>query len=141
MLLTRYNPLAQIAEFEKRLFNKYNDTYYSDGISDFTPTVNTREGEYAFHIDADLPGVKKEEIKIDVRDGVLTIYGERNHKEEVKEEDYYKIETSFGKFQRSFTLPSDIDSENITASTNNGVLEVTVPKLEKKESTKRIEIK
>lgn len=141
MLLTRYSPLAEIAEFEKKLFDKYSNTYYSDVMSDFSPSVNTREGKYAFHIDADLPGVKKEDIKIDFHDGVLTISGERNHKEEVKDEDYYKVETSFGKFQRSFTLPSDIDSENITASTNNGVLEVTVPKLEKKESTKRIEIK
>ena len=89
-------------------------------MSDFSPTVNTREGEYSFHIDADLPGVKKEE--------------------EVKDEDYYKVETSFGKFQRSFTLPSDVDSENITAVTNNGV-SGNYTKIRKKENTKRIEIK
>ena len=141
MLLTKYSPFAQIAEFEKSLFNKYNDSYHKSDISNFAPTVNTREGEFAFHIDADLPGVKKEDIALDIHDGVLTISGERSHKDEVKEEDYYKVETSFGKFQRSFTLPSDIDVENISASSENGVLEITIPKLEKKENRKQIKIK
>lgn len=141
MLLTKYSPFDRIAEFERSLFNKYNDTYYNSNLSDFTPTVNTSEGEYAFHIDADLPGVKKEDINIDIHDGILTISGERNHKEEIKEEDFYKMETSFGKFSRSFTLPKDVDAENITASTNNGVLEVTVPKLEKSKDSKKIEVK
>lgn len=141
MLLTRYNPRTEIATFEKNLFDTYNDFFRNSELSSFTPSVNTREDDDAFHIDADLPGVKKEDINIDVKDGVLTITGERNHKEEVKEENYYKVETSFGKFQRSFTLPSNVDSENIDATTSNGVLEVTIPKIEKKSDRKKIEIK
>lgn len=54
------------------------------GISTFTPSVNTREGEFAYHVDVDLPGVKKEDIKVDVKDGNITISGERNFKEEVR---------------------------------------------------------
>lgn len=149
MLLSRYNPFKEIVGYDKKLFDDYNDffrnnefpTFKPSGLSNFTPVVNTREDDNAFHIDADLPGVKKEDIHVDVKDGILTITGERNHKEEVKEEDYYKVETSFGKFQRSFTLPSNVDSENINASTNNGVLEVTIPKIEKKEDRKKIEVK
>jgi HSP20 family protein len=104
--------------------------------------MNTREGEFAYHIDVDLPGVKKEDIKVDVEDNMLKISGERSFKKEVKEEDYYKVETSFGKFQRNFTLPDNVDAENIKASTDNGVLEVVLPKIaEKKKETKKIEVK
>ena len=59
MLLTKYNPFAKIAELERELFHKYDDTYDDSGMSGFTPTVNTSEGAYAFHIDADLPGGQK----------------------------------------------------------------------------------
>ncbi|MFA6789435.1 MAG: Hsp20/alpha crystallin family protein, partial [Arcobacteraceae bacterium] len=100
-----------------------------------------REGEFAYHIDVDLPGVKKEDIKVDIHKNVLTISGERKTKEEIKEEDYYKVETSFGKFSRSFTLPDNADLENIEASSDNGVLEVVVPKLSEEKHKKTIAIK
>jgi HSP20 family protein len=111
-------------------------------IDSFSPKVNTREGEFAYHIDVDLPGMSKEDIHVDINDNKLTISGERKYKNEVKEEDYYKIETSFGKFQRSFTIPEGVDAENITASSENGVLEVVIPKLEKDiKNNKKVEVK
>lgn len=142
MLLTRFDPMREFMQMQK-VFDNYNKTLSNSNasISAFTPQVNTREGEFAYHIDVDLPGVKKEDITIDVHDGVLTISGERNFKEEVKEEDYYKVETSFGKFQRTFTLPENIDVENINATCNDGVLEVVIPKQEKIENRKKIEVK
>lgn len=124
------------------MFEAFNAPVASESsLGAFTPKVNTREGEFAYHIDVDLPGVKKDDIKIDVHDNILTIHGERNYKEEIKEEDYYKVETSFGKFQRQFTLPDNVDVENISASSNDGVLEVVVPKLEKAVEKKTIEVK
>ena len=74
-------------------------------------------------------------------EGVLTISGERKLKEEVKEEDYYKVETYFGKFSRSFTLPDNADIENIEASSDNGVLEVIIPKLKDDNTKKTITVK
>jgi HSP20 family protein len=141
MLVTRFDPFKEIRELENRIFQNYVPSTTEKGISTFTPSVNTREGEFAYHIDVDLPGVKKEDIKVDVKDGVLTISGERKFKNEVKEEDYYKIETSFGKFSRTFTLPEDADVENIEASSDNGVLEVVIPKLAKETNVKTIEVK
>ena len=141
MLVTRFDPFREIRELENRLFQNYVPATNEKGISAFTPSVNTREGEFAYHIDVDLPGVNKEEIKVDVKDGVLTISGERSFKNETKEEDYYKIETSFGKFSRTFTLPDDADVENIEASSDNGVLEVVIPKLKKEENVKSIAVK
>ena len=126
MLLTKFDPFKQLKEIEKNLYTQVGN---NEGVTAFVPTVNTREGEFAYHVDVDLPGVKKEDIKVDLNKGVLTISGERKTKEEVKQEDYYKIETYFGKFSRSFTLPDNVDIENIEAKSDNGVLEIVIPKL------------
>ena len=143
MFLTKYNPLGEFRDFGSR-FNSLLSEFESKEfpLGGFTPVVNTREGEFAYHVDVDLPGVKKEDIKVDVKDNVITISGERSHKEEVKEDDYHRIETSFGKFERSFTLPKGADAENIAASNKDGVLEVVIPKLKSEtEKVKKIEVK
>jgi len=143
MLLTKYNPFDEFKDFSKR-FNSLVSEFdkRESSLAGFTPVVNTREGEFAYHVDADLPGVKKEDIKITVKGNVLSISGERKHKKEVNEKDYHRVETSFGKFERSFTLPDGSDVENITASNEDGVLEVVIPKL-KTETQKvtKIEVK
>jgi len=142
MLVTRFDPFREIKELENRIFQNYAPVATNEkGISTFTPSVNTRESEFAYHIDVDLPGVKKEDIKVDIKDGLLTISGERKLKNETKEDDYYKMETFFGKFSRSFNLPEDADVDNIEAKSENGVLEIVIPKLKKEESVKSITIK
>jgi HSP20 family protein len=140
MLLTRIDPFKEFSNMQK-YFDTYPIQSKNTSIGAFSPKVNTREGEFAYHVDVDLPGVKKEDINIDINEGKLTISGQRELKEEVKEEDYYKVETSFGKFQRVFTLPENADIETITASSENGVLEVVIPKLEKEKNIKKIEVK
>ena len=148
MLVTRYNPNNQMREFRRSfdlfnsMFNNFQDEKVSSVSDDFSPTINTREGEYAYHIEVDLPGVKKEDINIQVEDNVLVVSGERKVKKEIKEENYYKIESSFGSFSRSFSLPEEVDVENIHAESEDGVLEVTVPKLEsaKVDKVKKIKI-
>ena len=141
MLIRRYDPYKELRGLENRFMQAYGDSEKESSISGFTPVVNTREGEYAYHIDVDLPGVNKDDISVNIKDGYLVISGERNIKDEVKEEDYYKVETRFGKFSRSFTVPDNVDIENITASSENGVLEVIVPKLKETTQTKSIEVK
>ena len=138
MLLTKFDPFKQLKEIEKNLYTQVGN---NEGVTAFVPTVNTREGEFAYHVDVDLPGVKKEDIKVDLNKAILTIRGERKTKEEIKQEDYYKIETYFGKFSRSFTLPDNVDIENIEAKSDNGVLEIVIPKLKDDVSKKSIEIK
>ena len=137
MLVTRFDPFKQFRNLEKSIYEYPSN----EGVSGFVPVVNTREGEFAYHIDVDLPGVDKKDIKVDMHKDILTISGERKTKEEIKEDDYYKIETSFGKFSRSFNLPENADVENIEASGENGVLEVVVPKLSEEKHKKIIEIK
>ncbi len=141
MLITKFDPYKEFTMLKKAFDDFYPEYNNNTTISAFTPQVNTREGEFAYHVDVDLPGVKKENISIDIDNNKLVISGEREHKEEVKEEDYFKVETSFGKFQRIFTLPENVDTENISATTNDGVLEVVLPKVTQEETKKKIEIK
>jgi len=111
-------------------------------LNDFVPAVNTRESDDAYYIELDLPGIKKEDIEITTEDNVLTISGERKYQEEAKEDEYYKVESAFGKFARSFTLPEKVDVDKIHAESKNGVLEVVIPKLpEEVTKPKKIEIK
>ena len=143
MILTKYNPMGEFRDLNSRFNSLLSEFDNKDSqLGGFTPVVNTREGEFAYHVDADLPGVKKEDINIDVKDNIITISGERNDRKEINEEDYHRIETSFGKFERSFTLPKGVDSENITAANKDGVLEVIIPKLKSEtEKAKKIEVK
>jgi len=136
MLVTRFDPFKQFKDLEKGFLYPSNE-----GVSGFVPVVNTREGEFAYHIDIDLQGVNKKDIKVDIHKNILTISGERKTKNEIKEEDYYKVETSFGKFSRSFNLPDNADIENIEALNADGVLEVVVPKLSEEKHKKIIKIK
>lgn len=138
MFVTRYNPNKNMREFRKGfdLLNSMLDDYMPTGkknsfSADFIPAINTREGEFAYHVEVDLPGIKKEDITISVEENKLIISGERKLKDEIKEEHYYKVESSFGSFSRSFSLPEDLDIESIHAESLDGVLEVVVPKLEK----------
>ena len=142
MLVTRFDPFKEFEAVRRAFFNLpvYNDEKDSS-INAFVPKVNTREAEDAYHIEIDLPGMKKEDINIEVVDNQLIISGERKLKNELKEDDYYKIETSIGKFQRVFSLPENIDIEKIEAKSEDGVLEVIIPKVEEKVNKKKIEIK
>lgn len=140
MLVSRFDPFREFANLS-RAFSEVQKNDSDMSINAFVPRVNTREVDDAYFIDVDLPGIKKEDIDIDIHDGMLSIKGERKFKDEIKEDDYYKIETSFGKFMRTFSLPDDTNTEEVDANFNNGVLEIKVAKIDKEASRKRIEIK
>ena len=147
MLVTRFNPFREMNDFrrnykqlESMLANVEGDR--SNSFTSFSPAVNTREGEFAYHVEVDLPGVKKDDIEIDIHDNIVTLSGERSIKNELNEENYYKVESEYGKFERSFSIPENTDVENIHAETADGVLELIIPKLEVSEDKPRkIEIK
>ena len=146
MLVTRYsNPIRNDRRFD--LLNEFFNTFQAleqeepKEVFDFTPTVNTREDKDAYSIEVDLPGVKKEDVDISIDKNVLTIKGKREVREEVQEDDYYRVESRYGTFSRSFTLPEKVDVDNVKAHTEDGVLEITIPKLTVlKDTTKKIEI-
>lgn len=102
----------------------------------FHPRVDIEESDDFFLVSADLPGMKSEDVKIEVKDGVLSFSGSREQtdREERKEDNYYRFERSWGKFSRSFQLPQNTNEEKIEARFENGVLEVMIPKVGKPES-------
>ena len=123
--------------------------YFGDIFDDFMPMtkeenmkcdIYEKDGDY--HIEMDIPGFDKSEIKIEAKKDYLTITAEKSNErdEESKDKNYIHRERSYGKYQRSFYL-HDLDSENVNAEFNNGVLNITVPKKEEKEDKKYIEIK
>jgi len=146
MLVKRYEPFNDI----RKSFDLVNAIINTIGeqssateqeVVDFRPKVNTRETEDNYHIEVELPGVKKKDVDISVDGNVLSISGERNVRDEVKDEDYHKVESRYGLFSRSFTLPEKVDISNIEAEFVNGILEIAIPKLKVDTSSKKIEIK
>jgi len=94
----------------------------------WTPAVDIYENNDFVVVKAELPGVEKDRISVEVKEGILTLRGERGFDNELKKESYHRIERSYGSFQRSFSLPVSVDQEKVTARFQNGVLEVQLPK-------------
>jgi HSP20 family protein len=101
---------------------------YADVLTDWWPAVDIREEETRFVLQADLPGVKPEAIEVSMEDGVLTIQGSRESESTTEGSDYKHYERAYGRFLRRFTLPDTANGDAISARTNHGVLEVSIPK-------------
>lgn len=106
----------------------------------FAPRVNVAETEGEFEVTVELPGIKPEEIKVELTDGQLSISGERSEEKEEKEKTYHRVERHYGSFRRVIPLPEAVDSEKIKAEGRNGILTVTIPKTEQAKP-KQIEVK
>jgi HSP20 family protein len=100
-------------------------------VGQFTPRVDIAETEKAVTMHAELPGMAKDDVKITVSsDNVLTIRGEKKREEKTEEKNFMRVERTYGSFSRSFTLPDNLDTANIAAQFENGVLNVSIPKTE-----------
>ncbi|MBX2965731.1 MAG: Hsp20/alpha crystallin family protein [Cyclobacteriaceae bacterium] len=136
MSLVRYNAMN---DFVPTSFSNLIDRFFNESVArtggsaySFVPRVDVVENEKAYEIHVAVPGMNKEDFTIDLKDNVLTISGERKFKTEKKEENFYSIETQYGTFSRSFSLPENTDAAKVSAAYVNGILEITVPKDEKK---------
>jgi HSP20 family protein len=109
-------------------------------VADWMPTVDISESESEYLIKAELPEVKREDVKVTVEDGVLTLQGERRQEKEEKGKKYHRVERSYGTFVRSFTLPESVDESAVKAEYKDGVLSLHLPKTEKVKP-KAIEVK
>lgn len=145
MTLIKYRPTNK--GFFPRTFSTLLDDFFNEslmnasGASDFIPQTDVAETDKSYEINVCVPGMGKENIKVDVQDGMLTISGERKFEEEKKDKTFHSIESRYGAFNRSFRLPENIDKNKIDAEYTNGVLTITIPKDEKKLEKKGIQIK
>lgn len=128
---------ATVDSFLDRFFN---DSFVQNKSS-FNPRVDIAETDKAFEIHVAVPGFDKKDFNIDLNKGKLTISGERKFENEKKEKNYYSIQTEYGKFSRSFQLPDNVKQKGISASYENGILSVTIPKDEAKKIASKIEVK
>ena len=106
----------------------------------FSPPMDVQETDEAYIVEADIPGIKKEDVKIEVRDDVLTISGDRKSEHEEKREDYDRVERQFGSFRRTLSIPGGFSHEGVEAKFEDGVLRITLPKPEEAKP-RRIEVK
>lgn len=137
--LTEWRPFSDFAELRHRLDQAFRDL--SDGAQrGWTPSVDLVRRDDALVLRADIPGIKPDEVKIEVEDDVLTVSGAHSEETERKEEQYMRRERRYGSFSRSMVLPRGVKADDIEASTENGVLEVTIP-LPRAEQKQKVEIK
>ncbi len=132
MALTKWEPLREIEE----MFDRYTKAMgwpLARGsepmtAADWTPKVDISETDSQILIKADIPGVAKEDVKVTLENGMLSIRGERRQEKEDKGEKFHRIERSYGSFYRSFSLPRTVDAQAIKASFDNGMLQLILPK-------------
>jgi HSP20 family protein len=145
--IVRWEPLRELSSLQtemNRLFNTVFDaptTGAGNGgtLRRWVPAMDLVETADHFVLRADLPGMTQEDVKIELEDGVLTVSGERKAEHEDRQEGFYRVERAFGSFSRSLTLPKGVNPEGVTASFDNGVLEIRIPKPEESKP-RRIEI-
>ncbi|TAF77910.1 MAG: Hsp20/alpha crystallin family protein [Bacteroidetes bacterium] len=139
MYITKYNP--SLVNVFDNLFENYLSESQVSKVNKFLPHVDIVEAEKEFEIHAAIPGINKEDFKIEIDKKILTLSGERKFVNEESSKNFKSIETNYGKFSRSFTLPENIDSEKIEASYENGILKISIPKSEIIETKKVVSIK
>jgi HSP20 family protein len=131
MTIVRWDPFRDITSLRDEMNRLFSRTLgETAGGQTWSPAIDVIEQADAIVVKAELPGMKPEDIDIEVDDNVLTIKGERRFEEKVEDGRYYRLERSYGQFSRSLGLPQGVKADEISASFENGVLEVRVPKAE-----------
>jgi HSP20 family protein len=145
MTIVRWEPFRELGTLQNEMNRLFNTVFDAPSpgnggtLRRWMPAMDLVETEDHFVLRADLPGMTEDDVKIEFEDGALTVSGERKAEHESKNEGYYRVERAFGSFSRSLTLPQGVDPESVTASFDNGVLEVRIPKPEERKP-RRIEI-
>jgi len=139
--ITQRNPLSELTTFQERLNQLFSPPFaplwrLAGGTepaltaSSFVPAVDIYEDEHNIILTAETPGIEEKDLDISVENGVLTVSGERRMDNEEKQDHFHRIERSYGRFTRSFTLPPTVDENGVKADFNNGVLKITLAKRE-----------
>lgn len=136
MGIVKWEPLKDLMTFQERMNRLFDDAFHRKGElspmikGDWSPAVDVFETKDNIELRAELPGLKASDVDISHENDVLTLSGERTMSKETKEENYHRVERSYGCFSRSFALPSRVQKDKIKAKFTDGVLHVTLPKAE-----------
>lgn len=134
MAMSRWTPIRDLGSAQSDM-NRLFDRFFEGGgtgdggaVTSWVPAMDLLETEHDLVLRADLPGMHEDDVKIEIKDSVLTISGERRAEHEEKGEDFHRIERAFGRFSRCLALPPGIDAAGVAANFSDGVLEIRVPK-------------
>ncbi len=147
MGIVRYNPFSELRAMQEQMnrlldlaWNREPGEEMREGM--WQPPVDIYEDAETVVIKAELPGMDQKDIEVKIENNTLVLRGERKHGQEIRKENYHRIERFYGKFQRSFSLPLTVDQENVRASCDRGVLTITLPKREESKPTQiTVEVK
>jgi HSP20 family protein len=131
MAITRWDPFREVVALQNRvksLFRDLNDGDSPLSTAGFVPAVDVYEDEKAVVLKLEVPGIEEKDLDVSVENHTLTVKGERKMEKEEKEENFHRIERRYGSFFRAFTLPTTVDTENVQASYNAGVLKLELKK-------------
>ncbi len=133
-VLTRWEPFREFSTLQDRINRVFRDSYSSAGqdealtTSSFAPAVDVYEDEHKVTLKIEVPGIDEKDIDVRVENNTLTVHGERKIEKEEKEENYRRVERQYGSFTRTFTLPTTVDTENVSATYDKGVLKINCPR-------------
>jgi HSP20 family protein len=133
-VLTRWEPFREFSTLQDRINRVFRDSYSQAGqdealtTSSFAPAVDVYEDEHKVSLKIEVPGIDEKDIDVRVENNTLTVHGERKIENEEKEENYRRVERQYGSFTRTFTLPTSVDTENVSATYDKGVLKIALPK-------------
>jgi HSP20 family protein len=132
-VLTRFEPFREFATLQDRINRVFRESVGREGdesltTSSFAPAVDVYEDEHTVTLKIEVPGIDEKDIDVRLENNTLTVHGERKIEKEEKEENYRRVERQYGNFTRTFTLPTTVDAEKVSASYDKGVLKVTLPK-------------
>jgi HSP20 family protein len=132
--LTRWDPVKELEELSERMSRQITRPAGAAeealAAADWAPIVDIQETDQEYLVKAELPEVKKDAVKVSIKDGVLTLEGERHQEKEEKSKKFHRVERSYGKFVRCFTMPEDADEKKVQADFKEGVLNVHIGKSE-----------
>ena len=144
MTLIKFEPFKEFETLTDRVQRIFDElpTFPFNMVDSFSPRIDISEDDKHIYIDAEIPGVNKKDLKITLQDNILTIQGEKKREEEKKEKNFFRSERLYGTFQRSFTLPVEVDTDHVDAKFKDGMLHIKLNKIEtKKSKEKLIELK
>ena len=131
--MSRWEPFRDMLSLRAdmdRLFSSLFGGFREEREGFWAPIVDIEEDNENITVKAEIPGMKKDDIKVSVKGNMLTITGERKQESETKEKTFHRVERSYGKFSRMITLPSDVEADKVKASYKDGILNITLPKPE-----------
>ena len=133
-VITRWDPIREFTTVQDRLNRLFRESYGPEGreesltSSSFAPPVDVYEDEHNVTLKIEVPGIDEKDIDVRIENNVLTVHGERKFEKEEKEENFRRVERQYGSFTRTFTLPTTVDAEKVSANYDKGILKIALPK-------------